>query len=389
MDPDKKGYFDLPDDVCYLNGCSRSPLPKCVYDVGVAALAEKLRPWRVGSSAEAPGDLVRQRFLELVPGHQGSVALTPSTSFAMSAVAANLKKEATPETRIIILQDQMSSNVLPWQRNFDGRLSAVPYPIQDDDWTNGILTAMDALPRRSKSVVAVPHCHWVDGNKVDLDLVSRKCRDMDVSLVVDATQSLGAMPLGSLPRLDFLCASVHKWLCGPFGLAPLFVAEDRLDKLSPLLHDEHALQAYSDDSDVPFQMDLPGYDLTLPKTARALDAGGRPNPVLLPMVAEGLRFLLQELGGPENVASHCAALTTKTANRLSTGGYPYNIPPQHAPHILGLWPDDKSKTVESLAATLKKDHNVHVTGRFGALRVSFHSYNDATDVDRLLAALDS
>ena len=393
--------FALPGaGVSYLNGSAKTPLPRCVYDVGVSAVGEKLEPWLDQESLEQPGDLVRSRFLELVAPAVSSgsccranVALTPSTSFAMSGVALNLAREATSSTRVVVLEDQMSSNVLPWQNMTGAKMEVVPFPAEEGDWTASLLKVIASLPRRSKSVVAVPHCHWVDGSKLNLSTVSKACRDADFSLVVDATQSIGAMPLdvdGPLPRLDFLCASAHKWLLGPHGLSPLFVSDERAQHLLPLVHDEHALQGADDTTSLPFSIERGGYDHTnLKPKARPLDAGGRPNPIILPMVAEGLRFLLEDLGGPHAIAQHTEALSAKAASLLREAPWATLKYPRHrAPHILGLR-GGTHFNAETWAADLKKHHNVHLTGRFGALRVSFHVYNDIKDVHRLVDSLEA
>lgn len=265
----------------------------------------------------------------------------------------------------------MSSNVLPWRCRSRCELEIVPIP-GDGDWTRGLL---DRIER--ESVVAIPHCHWADGSMLDLHQVSKACRDSNSSLVVDATQSMGVVPLdvdGPLARLDFVCASTHKWLLGPYGCSPLLVGPDRAGQAFPssFVKDEHNLVGADDDDVLPFHQ-TPVYE-------RHFDGGGRPNPVLLPMVAEGLRFILEDLGGPRNVSRHTAGLVAKA---LDLVGSTPQVKKKRAPHFFGI-PSDNPR---DCAAFLERERGVHVTGRLGFLRVAFHAYNTPRDVDALASAL--
>jgi selenocysteine lyase/cysteine desulfurase len=84
-----------------------------------------------------------------------------------------------------------------------------------ENWTEALLRQID----KKTAIVALPHCHWTDGSKVDLELVGERVRAVGAGLVIDASQSLGASSL-ELERVkpDFLTAVGYKWLLGPYGL---------------------------------------------------------------------------------------------------------------------------------------------------------------------------
>jgi kynureninase len=60
-------------------------------------------------------------------------------------------------------------------------------------------------------IVAVSPCHWINGACIDLAEVGKACRAVGAILVVDATQTLGAMvlPLDEV-QPDFLVAAGYK-----------------------------------------------------------------------------------------------------------------------------------------------------------------------------------
>ena len=75
------------------------------------------------------------------------------------------------------------------------------------------------------ALVAVPHCHWTDGTWVDLVKVGARAREVGAVLAVDATQSLGALPLNVAEvQPDYLVAAGYKWLMGPYSQGYLYVA---------------------------------------------------------------------------------------------------------------------------------------------------------------------
>ncbi len=90
------------------------------------------------------------------------------------------------------LQDQFPSNVYPWRELAADRGAQVVTISRggNDGWTPRILDAIDA----DTAIVALPHCHWTDGSLIDLEVVSRRCRECGTALVVDLTQSIGALP---------------------------------------------------------------------------------------------------------------------------------------------------------------------------------------------------
>eukprot|EP00302_Diacronema_sp_CCMP2436_P021606 CAMPEP_0179962474 /NCGR_PEP_ID=MMETSP0983-20121128/30244_1 /TAXON_ID=483367 /ORGANISM="non described non described, Strain CCMP 2436" /LENGTH=219 /DNA_ID=CAMNT_0021874995 /DNA_START=151 /DNA_END=807 /DNA_ORIENTATION=+ len=103
------------------------------------------------------------------------------------------------------------------------------------------------------AVVALPHVHWTDGGLVDLSKVSRACADVRAALVVDATQSLGALSFSlSDIRADFVMASTHKWLLGPYGCCPLYCSEEWQRRGQPLEFHEHARAGATSGRDIPF-----------------------------------------------------------------------------------------------------------------------------------------
>ena len=119
------------------------------------------------------------------------VALVPSVSYGMAVAAANLR--VREGQRLLVIAEEFPSNLYCWRelaRRTGAAVFTVPRP-PDGDWTRALLAQMD----ERTALVAVPHCHWTDGTWVDLVKVGARAREVGAALAVDATQSLGALPL--------------------------------------------------------------------------------------------------------------------------------------------------------------------------------------------------
>ena len=156
------------------------------------------------------------------------------------------------------------------------------------------------------------------------------------------------------------------------------------------MHDEHALLGADADDSLPFSMAGAYAD-----DARALDGGGRPNPVLLPMVAEALGLVLE--WGPERIRQRCAVLSADATARLRASDC-IELPRRHAPHLFGTRPAGWCGRLGTPAAgrddAWAKDCAAHLrargietTGRLGALRTSVHVYTRASDLPRYVDAV--
>lgn len=88
--------------------------------------------------------------------------------------------------------------------------------------------------RPNTRLVVLSHVFWNTGQVLPLDKISKICRNNNSFLLVDAAQSVGALPL-NLTELgvDFYAFTGHKWLCGPAGVGGLYVRPEARESLKP------------------------------------------------------------------------------------------------------------------------------------------------------------
>ena len=369
----QRDVFEMPEDIVYLNCAYMSPQLRRAREIGERAVSRKSRPWEI-----TPDDFfdeveeVRTLFARLIGGDAEGVAVIPSVSYGISVAAANIP--VREGEKIVILEDQFPSNVYAWRglaARSGARLVAVPRP-EDLDWTRALIEEIDA----DTAVVAAPNCHWTDGSYVDLARVSDCVREASAALVVDAIQSLGALPFDvSEVQPDFLVAGSYKWLLGPYGVGFMHVAE-KYREGNPIEHNwinHHGSENFAQ---------IVNYQDAFQPGARRYDVGERSNFVLLPMATEALRQLLD--WGVENVAETIGKVTDLIEYRAREQGIVAIPKRKRARHMIGLrfGPDAPTDL-----ATRLMHHDVFVSVRGASVRVSPHLYNTEADVERLFDVL--
>ena len=373
MIPCQRHLFDLPDEVAYFNCAYMSPLLRSAVAAGQQAAQTKARPWQIATPDFFSGpERARRLFAQLLGAEAGDIALVPSASYGLAVAAANLKPPAG--SRILVLQDQFPSNVYVWRKLAADRaaeLLTVPRPA-DGDWTQAILAALD----ERVAVLALPHCHWTDGGLLDLVAIGARARQCGAELVLDLTQSAGALPFEVREvQPAFAVAATYKWLLGPYSCGFLYVRPDYQDG-RPIEFNWIA-RAGSEDF-----TRLVNYRDELQPGARRFDVGEGANFGLLPVATAALEQL-NAWGVPEIQAS-LRALTDRIvarAEKLQLRAAPRHL---RAGHFLGLrLPQGGAGDLARRLATA----NVHVSVRGDAVRVTPHLYNNEADIDRLFAAL--
>jgi selenocysteine lyase/cysteine desulfurase len=227
-------------------------------------------------------------------------------------------------------------------------------------------------------VVAIPNVHWTDGSLIDLDVVVPAARQADAVVVIDASQSLGAMPLDvSSLRADFVVSVGYKWMLGPFGLGCLFVRDEYRD--GEPIEENWINRSGSDDFAA-----LADYTDEYRPGARRFDVGQRTSFGLVPMAIAAAEQLLDwTIAG---VAEALRAVSDQIAERVRALGFATAAPDQRGPHMLGI-----ELPREAARATARRltEGGVVAGVRGSSLRIAPHLHTTQNDIDRLVSALSA
>lgn len=370
----ERHLFDIPRDVAYFNAAYFSPQLNESRRRLIESATAKSHPWnRTTDSFFDDAETIRGLAAELFGGDADGYALLPAASYGLSAAARAVEPTLARGDRILILADEFPSNVLPWRRvaaETGAEIVTVPTPA-DGDWAAAAVSMID----RQVKVVTAAQCHWTNGAPIDLAAIASAARANGSTLVVDATQSLGAMPF-SMDDIqpDFLVAATYKWLLCPYGLALMFVAPKWRDA-RPL---EEGWLARDNARDFTA---LANYSDRYAPGARRFD-GGETVTNNLPGAIAALSQIRD--WGVAHIAETLSGINATIAGELETLGF--RLPPAsgRCPHMFGaMLPATAS---DSLVAELRAQQ-IYISRRGASLRFSPHLYNDAQDVARLVDAL--
>jgi selenocysteine lyase/cysteine desulfurase len=372
---DQRAEFEIDDEFAYFNTAAISPLLRSVRQAADEALDRRAKPWTL-STRDWFGDVdtLRSRLAQLVGAVSTDVALIPATSYGLAVASRNLT--AGSGSRVLVLDQEFPSNHYTWQRfaQRTGAELAVVKREPGQTWTDAIVAAIDDRV----AVVSTPNVHWSTGALIELPQVAKAARAVGASFIVDASQSLGVVPVDvTTLRPDALVAVGYKWLLGPYSLGYLY--------LDPSLHGGEPLEenwimrAGSEDFSA-----LSQYQDEYRPGAQRFDVGERTNFQLTPMAAEALSRVLA--WAPERIGAALRLRTDAIAGAAERLGL--SVEPSHSrgPHIVGVeLPSDSAHRVASSLA----EAQVVVSVRGTSIRIAPHLHNNDEDVRRLIAAMAS
>jgi selenocysteine lyase/cysteine desulfurase len=370
---DQRHFFDIPRDVAYLNCAYMSPLLNRAVELGTAGLASKARPWEI-SPASFFGDSeeARRLFAVMIGAEADDVALVPAAGYGLAVAAANLPVAGGRE--IVMQAEEFPASVLTWRavaRKTGARIVTVDRP-ESGDWTAALCEAIGD----DTAVVCISQTHWVCGGLTDLVAVSARCRQVGAALVIDGTQSCGAHRFDvTAIDPDYLVAAGYKWMLGPYSTGFLYVAPRHQGGVP--LEQGWVVRERAEDF-----RNLIDYSEEFQPGARRFDVGERSNMALMPAVIAALRQLLD--WQIERIEATLGEKTSAIADALRDMGA-IVVPDAHrSPHYLSL--RFKQGLPDDLAVRLAADR-VYVSMRGDRLRITPHLYNDAEDIDRLIASV--
>ena len=101
------------------------------------------------------------------------------------------------QENIIVVGDQFPSNVYPWlelTKKNQAELKIIKKPKVNDGagkrWNDEIIKSIN----KKTKAVSIGMVHWADGTIFDLKKIRKKTLEVGALLIIDGTQSVGAMP---------------------------------------------------------------------------------------------------------------------------------------------------------------------------------------------------
>lgn len=323
----------------------------------------------------------------LINADPGEIALVPSTQGGLNAIADAVGWRAGD---VVLASDiEFVGTILPWQslERRGVRLQLVPHRAGRVDVAD-LEAAMDTRTR----AVVVSSVQEVNGYLIDLDALTRVCRERGVLCIIDGVQHVGPVSFNVRETpVDVLAVGGHKWLCAPFGMGFLYVRRELHEQLEPSIHGYMTAQPpdggwlhYLENPDR-----LPADPLRFADDARKLELGAIGTSTAAAGLAAALETLLEI--GPAAIAARVARLVRLTAEALEGAGARIVTPNDGRGSGFLTFRTGTSVGHERNAVERLTRAGVSASLRFttgiGGIRVSPYFYNDESDVDRLASVV--
>ena len=375
--PSQKDKFSLPKDVTYLNCAYMGPLLKTVEAAGIEGLKRKSQPYTV-SPADFFGEVeqLKKLYAQLLNVEEAQrIVVVPSTSYGLANAANNSPIEQGQN--IVVLEEQFPSNVYLWQkiakeRGAEVRFVNAPKSLigRGKAWSEAILQSID----NQTAVVAMPHVHWADGTKYELKAISEKIHSVDGLLIIDGTQSVGALPFDvSEIKPDALVCGGYKWLLGGYSFGLAYYGEV-YDNGTPI-EENWMNRLHSEDF-----RGLVNYQAKYKPFANRYAVGQQSHFINTPMAIAALEQILEWT--PEGIQNYAGELIKEPIKALQNLGCRVEEAEFRGNHLLGIHLPEHID-LEKLQARFAEE-KVIVSVRGTAIRISTHMYNEARDFDKLL-----
>ena len=373
----QRNLFNIPDEIVYLNTAYISPLSLKVEKAINKGCKLETEPWKIDPEFHFFYQIKETKiiFSNLFNISYKNVSLIPSASYGISTAANNIKLTKT-KNKILILKDQFPSNVYPWMelsKKQEGVLEII------DDLNETTLTE-EIINKISEevAVVAIPNIRWTDGYIIDLKKVSDACKKFDVNLILDLTQSAGAMQI-DLKEInpDFAIIANYKWMLGPYSTGFLYISDKFIDGV-PLEETWIGRKNSQDFSK------LTDYQSLYNSDSIRFDMGQRANFSLLPGVKAALEQLHDwSIKKIENTLYQNNMIICKGLSEL---GFEILSEKNRAPHFISARLPGYDG--DSLINDLKKN-KIFISERSGYLRITPHLWNNEEDFFKLINCLKS
>lgn len=362
--------FPITGRVNYLNHAATGPISRGVQEaMGRQAELHALHVETASSRYKPVYVECRAAAARLVGSRPERIAFVQNTSHGVSLLANG--QDWRDGDNVVVPAMEFPSNYLAWLNLADRgvELRRVP-PVDGRVTPEALRRAIDGRTR----VVALSHVQYFNGYKPDLSAIAEVVHAQGAMLVVDGTQSVGAIPIDvEALRIDALVVSAHKWMLGPLGIGFMALSDEMLDRTRVT---QLGWLSVND----PFAFNR---RIDLPDDATRFEPGTENAAGIF-----GLAQRLQEIEAYriDRIEQRILALNDRLADAVRRHGFELRTPMESGTRS-GILSFHHPAVANSETVARLQDRGIHIGLREGALRASPHYYNSEDEIDGLVAAL--
>ena len=372
----QKHLFQIPENEHYLNCAYMAPLLKTVEKAGLQGIDKRRYPGNFSADDFfSEVTLLKERFAHLVhAAHPEEVAIIPSASYGMACAVQNVCPKKGGHA--LILQGEFPSGRMALERWCEEHLQELKVissgngdPLDGKSWNQQVLESIN----KDSSLLVMSSVHWMNGIQYDMKAIGQRCAETNTMLIVDGTQTVGALPLDvQACKIDALVCAGYKWLMGPYSVAFVYFNEK-------FHHGRPIEESWRNRTNARAFSDLTDYGKTYVSHAGRYEVGEASNFILIPMQSEGLRQVIE--WSPSQITEYTRSLMNPLYTVLEGNGQMVD-PSYQSAHILGVKPP-QGMTAQEFSQKLG-EKNIRSSIRGTYIRISAHLFNTEEDMQLLM-----
>jgi selenocysteine lyase/cysteine desulfurase len=375
----QKHQFSLRPDLHYLNCAYKAPLLKAAEEAGTLALQRERNPVDITiDDFFGEAEQVRQLFADIIHGEAEQVSLIPSVSYGFAMALNNI--EGKKNGHAITVKDEFPSGYFALHRWCEQREQEliVVSPTEKGkrmahSWNEQILSKIND----QTSVVLISSVHWMNGLRFDLEQIGKRCHEVGAKLLVDGTQSVGAMPIDVQKcHINALICASYKWLLGTYTLGMAYLDES-FDEGQPLE------ESWMNRTNAKQFSTLSNYESNyLPRSAR-YNMGETANFILMPILKTALQHIQQ--WHPLHIQNYARDLIQPFLH-FAQDRYTFCAEDEYfSNHLFSIQLNSTAEADQVRQRLLNQ--NIYVSVRGDHVRISVHVFNEKQDMERLMEVL--
>ena len=342
----------------------------------------------LGEEATEAYEGARLRVADFIGAPDASeVVFTKNSSEALNLVANVLAwgpRGLKPGDEVVITEMEHHSNIVPWQLLCERTGATLRWFGVTDEGRLDLSNVDELIDERTK-VLALVHVSNVLGTVNPVAQLAARAHAVGALVVVDGSQAVPHLPVDvAALGADFYAFTGHK-MCGPMGIGGLLGRRAILDAMPP----------YQFGGDM---IEIVGDERTTWNALPHKFEAGTPNVGDAIGLAAACDYL--DDIGMDDVLAHERALVMLATERLHEvdGLRVYGPPPAERSGVVSftlgdIHPHDLATILDQDGVCIRAGHHcaqplMRRLGVSATARASFYLYNDESDVDALVRALE-
>jgi len=374
----RKEWFEI-EDATYLNTSAHAAMPRVTLRAVQASIEANKFPHHVDDAVFfEPPIRIRASLSKMIGARPEEIALTSGAGAGVTAVANLLTWK--PGDEVITSKGEFPVQYATWRpmEEREGLKLKIVAPRDRFITADDLIAAMTPRTR----VVSVSHVRFDDGTLLDAARVAAACHAQGALLVLDVSQSCGAVPMDVHDLgADFLVCAGYKWLLSPYGTGFFWVKSEHRDTVRP-----GPFSWTSQATDSFFELSF--VDPKPSRSAKRWDSVEAATYFNFNLAAMDASVDFVWRVGPALVREHNRQLLDFLFEHLPKDCVPASpLDPRQRGPCGSFTARTPEKTVE-LYQKLQKE-NIIVSLREGRIRVSPHLFNSERDISRLISVVNA